>query len=450
MNGTLDRLFHLVPLAHTNLCEFDDPLSQYLRVEMKQIGNELNKMSNNILNLKARTKAQALQLQGKKGTEELQAYIQAQKQVQVSLKEKNNTLSKDENLECVFKENHIENLPVDQKKCTSLGEGASEGFETVGGVLFPVLVSIMGKMADPLCVTCERQYRRGDMIGASIVGLLTLPVFAVGFSSSLAGLIVTAAIGCPYGAAKTAISGYCAKTFIYEGKEPIYKIEATYENADLRYIQPKEAFFTENFSIQKIGDRTIAFTAIANHKSIAQDCWALYHVTGYGMDANCYIRMYAKKNELSANKKEIKNNQEKIQAIQINIDNWKKEQHNIEGLRVRYDQNKKNLKTYVKRARKEKEKAWMLDCWQVHIFKQGSTDARLLRGYIKNFQDATHLNICTLSCSPAPNTESFISSQIWEEDEKEDNDPIFDDQYGTLNNLTYHDQVSSENFHKLD
>ena len=109
------KLSSLQPFDHSHLCCFDNPLSQYLRAQILEIGDKVKQKAALILKLQQRIRRQAAQLKAAKSKETVQPLIDQLQHEISTLKQENQAHQTDDKLICVFEEHHIEKLHLSSK-----------------------------------------------------------------------------------------------------------------------------------------------------------------------------------------------------------------------------------------------------------------------------------------------------------------------------------------------
>lgn len=464
----------LQPLDHKYLCKFDNPLSQYLRKQIIEIGRKLDGDVQETLSVMQKAEIKALFAQEDKNNKKLADIIIYLKQRIEDLKNQNLQIFEDGSLEAVYQDNHIETINrktsiknaarsvpkiviQGAKIGATAGAAAGMGVGTVAGAVAGLGTGIVTGAVTGVCTGKGKWAKNvGVAVGTVTTGLGIIGGVAIGIVAATVGAVGGAALGGLTGIGGIlggATFGYCSKTFTYKGKDPIYAIKATYENADLRFIvlgsdgiiisdedvlSSRSSFLADlgefsvlnqHFNMRYTGKRKIDMTLTAKERGISQPLWSFIHVTNYRCNANCHFTMYAKRNRLWASKKLEQHNDLRIQRMEESMDiasdpgkydtqqwgvKYRTDQESLKGIRSALIQNK--VPTIE-----------MLNCWKNHIFRQNTTYVCLLENYLHDFKKATgyQLDICPTmeSISEKP---SFLEESNFD-DEKIDNEESDDD-----------------------
>ena len=182
------------------------------------------------------------------------------------------------------------------------------------------------------------------------------------------------------------------KTFSYSGAAPIYQIVATYENAQLSHITPTASVIEQRCHVNQKNDTLTKYIVTSKSSGIKQDKWELRHITDCFKDANCKIKMYAKKNELTSTRKLITDNKQKIKNKEASIAACLQAQNDVVSLQHSYENDQQELQKLKSQfIREEKSTFDMLSTWARDIFREDDQDSVLLKSYLSDFASAAEL-----------------------------------------------------------
>ncbi|MEM7362180.1 MAG: hypothetical protein AAF335_04180 [Bacteroidota bacterium] len=295
----LKELEKLTPLPYNSLSKFDNPLSQYINKQALNLGKNIYQASRKVLTLKRQIFIQSLKLglEKKEKKQEIQELKQQLIKEKNDLKSKNRALSKDESLECVFSDSHIQTVDMYVESLDRISyykeHAYKENFFWQVAKLWPKEAYKLFKKANN-----ENESSKGVQIikkSISVAALLVSPVMMVNtfFISPIVYPLYR-------------YDGYLRKDFNYIGGEPIIQVRAIYTNGGFSYVSPDwnivtTNVFDQNFEVQyqeeeKKGDEEkIQLIANAKNNGVVQPQWNFRHTGNYAQDVNCVVKMYAKK-----------------------------------------------------------------------------------------------------------------------------------------------------------
>ena len=381
IKNTLLSLSNLKPLSHTNLASFDNPLSQYLKRKVIKIASEIDKRVVDLNLSKERSYIyQLLTIQkDTKDSSSLNLFINKLEKEVIDKKKENEELLTSEILECVFKEKHLQQASYRHRKgyFNSISKDINDDLdEMFDGKVFSNDPGFISKTAS-----------RAVGVGCTVIS----PV------AYLASCILNAP-GHIY-------DGFLKKNFVYDGGELIYRIIVKHKaGGGFVFENPTEEIVKQkDYACQEASnDSSDTITCTSNKEIlIKRDLWKFSHYSKYGEGADCTVKLFSKKKDLSAshvkhlkNKERIKQIEEKDKGFGLKtfIKNMKDE--SVNDLKQKKYVIDKMIQENKESLISEKlQRIKMINCWKNFIFREKSTDASLLNCYIRDFEKATDLVI---------------------------------------------------------